>query len=170
MRVQDDADAGEDVHTGGVFALLDAGEVGGINAGEECQVTRFHLLGLTEFLDALADADALSLPVAGVHAHRRHGIEKEIAADTVYHLLLVVGEVPVEDEFDQVKDIGLVLVAVVLGNVGHDFEELAIRRLHLDKVSVEDLGPRPCLGRHKLFEIFVHNFPSVFYVVHPTEN
>ena len=170
MGIQDDADAGEDVHAGGVFALLDAGEVGGINAGEECQVTRFHLLGLTEFLDARADADALGLPVAEVHAHRRHGVEKKIAADAVYHLLLVVGEVPVEDEFNQVEDIGLVLVAVVLGNVGHDFEELAIRRLHLDKVSVEDLGPRPCLGRHKLFEIFVHNFPSVFNVVHPTEN
>ena len=170
VGVQDDADAGEDVHAGGVFALLDAGEVGGINAGEECQIARFHLLGLTEFLDALADADALGLPVAGVHTHRRHGIEKEIAADAVYHLFLVVGEVPVEDEFNQVEDISLVLVAVVLGNVGHDFEELAIRRLYLDEVTVEDLGPRPCLGRHKLFEIFVHNFPSVFNVVHPTEN
>lgn len=170
VGVQDDADAREDVHAGGVFTLFDAGEVGGVDAGEECQIACVHLLGLTELLDAAADAHAFSLAVAGVHTHRRYGIKKKIAADAVYHLLLVVREVPVEDEFNQVEDIGLVLVAVVLGNVGHDFEELAIRRLHLDKVTVENLGPRPCLGRHKLFEIFVHNFPSVFIVVHPTEN
>lgn len=35
MCVQDDADAGEDVHAGGILALLDTGEVGGINASEE---------------------------------------------------------------------------------------------------------------------------------------
>lgn len=110
----------------------------------------------------LANADTFSLSIARIHTHRRYGIEKEIAADPVDHLLLVVGEVAVEDEFDQVEDIGLVLIAIVLGNVRHDFEDFAIRRLHLDKVTVEDLGSRPCLGRHKLFEIFVHNFPSVF--------
>ena len=32
MCVKDNAYAGEDVHTGGVLALFNAGEVGGINA------------------------------------------------------------------------------------------------------------------------------------------
>ena len=66
------------------------------------------------------------------------------------------------------KDIAFVLITIVLGNVGHDFEEFAIWRLYLDKVSVEDLGTRPRLGRHEFFKILVHNFPSVFNVVHPT--
>ena len=80
----------------------------------------------------------------------------------------VIGEVPIENKFYQMKDIAFVLITIVLGNVGHDFEEFAIWRLYLDKVSVEDLGTRPRLGRHEFFKILVHNFPSVFNVVHPT--
>lgn len=170
MCVQYDADAGEDVHASRVLALLNAGEVGGINTGEKCKITCFHLLGFTEFLDALADADALGLSIAEVHTHRWHGIEKEITANAIHHLFFVVREVPVEDEFNQMEDIYFVLIAVVLCNVGHDFEELAIRRLYLDIITVENFGPRPSLGRHKLFEVLVHIFPSVFIVVLPTEN
>ena len=100
MGVKDDSNAGEDVNTCRVLALLDAGKVSRINAGEDSQIPSLHLLGLPELLDALADALSLSLPVAMANTHRGHGVAHEFPANAVNHLLLVVGEVPVKDEFN----------------------------------------------------------------------
>ena len=69
MGVQNDADAGKDVHAGRILPLFNAGEIRCVDAGENSEVPSLHLLGFAEFFNALADTDALCLPVAGVHTH-----------------------------------------------------------------------------------------------------
>ena len=86
------------------------------NAGEQSQISSLHFLGLTQFLDALTYPDSFALPVSPINSNRRNGIENEFTEDAIHHLLLVIREVPVEDEFNQVKDVCLVLVTIVLGN------------------------------------------------------
>ena len=117
MSVEDDGDARKDVNASGVLTLLDAGEIRRINAGKQRQIPGLHLLDLTQLPDTVANARALILTVTRTDAHGRNCIADEFPADAVDHLLLVIGKVPVEDEFNQVEDVVLVLVAVILGQI-----------------------------------------------------